>query len=757
MRYLKKLKHRSFREFFYRLKIESVKQKDKIRLLIKDEYLTDHEFLKNLNFPYSLIDDNQIKILDYLRNQKKNKFFIDLNKKDEYISIYKKYFQRQIRSSILKADEICNNRLNFFGKEITYDKEIFWNRDPISGKLWPKEYFSSIKIYNENSSIDIKYVWELNRCQFLIDLGKAYFLTNNEKYSKKIIDIIESWIDDNPYLIGVNWTSALEVAIRSISWIWAYHFCLESKNLSLSFLKKFLKILYLNAKYIDKHLSIYSSPYNHLIGELTALYFISVSFPEFDCSARWEPRSWSLLKENITKQFHKDGGSVEQATFYHHFTLGFFIMVALLRQKNNRQVPGFFWKTIENALNFSMYIIKPDKTIPKIGDVDNAQSIYFGRPHSWDFTNFLSLGAGIFNRGDMKNIAAEQKEEILWLQGPEKFHSYQKIKQEIPKQTSIFFKDSGYFIMRSGWGQDANYLCFDCGDQCSGLFTDDTPSAGHGHADCLSIIVSCLGKNFIIDPAVYTYCGPYKLEAYFRSTAAHNSIILNGQNQATYLGEMTWCHTFLPKIEKIIIKKDFDYVQAFHNGFQKLKNAAIHKRIIFFKKPEYWIIYDRVEGKGNYPLEAFFHFDVEKENIILEKNRGVIYTNDTKNVLLEFLPDMNICLHNGGQEGPIGGWKSQGYGMKEAGAVLTCCNKKDRPYWQMATIIYPFKKNPPQINLLDIYDGMISFSIKTNKVEDLIVINYHNKNIRYKEINTNVNLVCHRIDKKQINNKMIKI
>jgi hypothetical protein len=37
-----------------------------------------------------------------------------------------------------------------------------------------------------------------------------------------------------------------------------------------------------------------------------------------------------VLESTIDRQFHDDGGSVEQSTFYHHATLGFYILSAVL-------------------------------------------------------------------------------------------------------------------------------------------------------------------------------------------------------------------------------------------------------------------------------------------------------------------------------------------------------------------------------------------------------------------------------------------
>ena len=70
---------------------------------------------------------------------------------------------------------------------------------------------------------DHKIVWELNRHQHWILLAQAWLLTGRSEYLDEVWREFESWIRENPFQCGMNWTSALEVAFRALSWIWVYH------------------------------------------------------------------------------------------------------------------------------------------------------------------------------------------------------------------------------------------------------------------------------------------------------------------------------------------------------------------------------------------------------------------------------------------------------------------------------------------------------------------------------------------------------
>src|SRR5208283_5236598 len=69
---------------------------------------------------------------------------------------------------------------------------------------------------------DHKVTWELNRHQHLVTLAKAGLLSgnDNDKYVRELVAQWRSWIKANPYPLGINWASTLEVAFRSLSWIW---------------------------------------------------------------------------------------------------------------------------------------------------------------------------------------------------------------------------------------------------------------------------------------------------------------------------------------------------------------------------------------------------------------------------------------------------------------------------------------------------------------------------------------------------------
>ncbi|MCV4933228.1 hypothetical protein OFC23_32670, partial [Escherichia coli] len=72
---------------------------------------------------------------------------------------------------------------------------------------------------NSFSQGNKKFVWELNRHQYLLILGQAYLLTRERVFADVFLRHLSDWLTNNPPKIGVNWSSSLEISFRSLSWI----------------------------------------------------------------------------------------------------------------------------------------------------------------------------------------------------------------------------------------------------------------------------------------------------------------------------------------------------------------------------------------------------------------------------------------------------------------------------------------------------------------------------------------------------------
>ena len=147
-------------------------------------------------------------------------------------------------------------------------------------------------------------IWELNRHQHWLVLGRAFWLTGDHRYRNAMIGQLESWLRTNPPRTGINWASMLELGFRSLSWTWALHFLAADHGESVEspWLVDLLIGLDAQLTHVEHNLSHYFSPNTHLTGEALSLYVVGHALPELAASPRWIERGREILLREIDRQ-----------------------------------------------------------------------------------------------------------------------------------------------------------------------------------------------------------------------------------------------------------------------------------------------------------------------------------------------------------------------------------------------------------------------------------------------------------------------
>ncbi len=325
-----------------------------------------------------------------------------------------------------EADLVMQHRFDILGSGLRHwGDPISWNLDIKSGRKWPIHFYKRIKLSGLTciNGSDVKIPWELSRFQHLMPLIKAYFLKRDGKYGKEVVDQISDWITTNPFCYGVNWTCAMEVAIRACNWIWAWWAVREAAAWTDEFNKKFLKSIWQHGWYIEHNLEDKGGlRTNHYLSDIVGLLFIGIMFPQFKDAKRWKEFGVNELIRCMDEMVYPDGVSFENSTAYHRLVLELFVYSALLCRKNNINLPDPFWERLEKMFEFIMYCMRPDGRMPMIGDSDDGRFFILTDYYDWDrwdFRYLLSVGAVLFKRADFKTVAGKCHEEVVWLFGEE--------------------------------------------------------------------------------------------------------------------------------------------------------------------------------------------------------------------------------------------------------------------------------------------------------------------------------------------------
>jgi hypothetical protein len=468
------------------------------------------------------------------------------------------------------AQSVLAHRFPLLGATVETGPGIRWRRDYQHDRESGLEYFRRIPYLKFSAVGDHKFIWELNRHQHLVLLGQAYALTGAKEYPHEIRAQIESWLEQNPFQRGINWASALEVAFRALSWIWIYH--LTAEAMPEDFRRRFLTALYRHGRHLAQNLSVYFSPNTHLLGEAVALLALGVLFPAFPESSRWRARGAEIVEAQLAFQVRADGSHFEQSTYYHVYALDFFLFYYLIVGRPKHMEP-----VLARMAEYLDWLLGPARRMAFSGDDDGGRLFHpFGERDRFGRATLTTCGILLGNDrwiGSPETVA----EQAAWWLGAE--HLAAARVDQTPPTGARRFEESGTVFLQA----EDLFVQFDAGPLGWG-------GAGHSHADTLSVLVWFRGEPVFIDPGTYTYVADPEARNWFRGTAAHNTVSIDGKDQAQAAGPFRW--NSKPEVELSAWRSDANGGMAEatcrYNGFT-------HRRSILLESGRLLVL-DEVDG-----------------------------------------------------------------------------------------------------------------------------------------------------------------
>jgi len=607
-------------------------------------------------------------------------FYWDQNRRSELASEILRIYPEGRQATLHTAGFLLEHNIEIFGRSFEFGSLINWQMDPQTRYNWPHTFWAGIAT-SDASRGGVKWVWELNRHHHILILAKAYFLTNDERYANEALAQISSWIDQNPPLMGINWTSSLELSIRLINWIWVLELTKDSKALTEELFDKVERSISQQATYIFRHLSAYSSGNNHRVGEAAGLAFVGMMVPWLAGAQRWKQTGLEILTQEITNLILPDGGSAEQAPHYLLFILDFYFLIMRLAELNRVSIDPVWPERLRAAARFLQVLMDQQGHIPSIGDNDDAWVVRLD--DGLDVNNYhsvLASSAALFRDPDLKSTAIGWDEKSMWLLGEEGKKAYDNLDTVEQKPISCKFEASGYVSMKSACSQ----VVMDFGPLGYGSM------AAHGHADALSIWASIGGEECLVDSGTFAYQEGGIWRSYFRGTSAHNTIRIDGLDQSEMFGPFLWGKKANTRLLHWETQGDYDLIAAEHDGYKKL--GITHRRLILFLKPDILVVSDHVLGSGNHKIEQFWHLAPEYK-VELNGKRAELAIRQHKKVFEVWSSPLDNLSVVEGQLDPIQGWVSTHYGQKTPAPVLVHFGLSTLPV-RVISIIFPGYLSP---------------------------------------------------------------
>lgn len=523
------------------------------------------------------------------------RFFWNGSDLPQLITLMREKLPHEVEQTIEEADRICQHRIDLLGyRGLDFGPEIDWHFDVVHGKRSPRKPWFKLRYLDFDEVGDHKIIWELNRHQHLVSLAKAWCFTREEQYAAELLRQWYHWQQENPYPIGINWASSLEVGFRTLSWLWVRHLLADCLLVTKRCRLDLLRAVALNGRHIERYLSTYFSPNTHLLGEAVALFFAGTLCPELPRARRWQQLGWKIVLQEAERQVKADGVHFEQSVYYHVYALDFFLHARTLAVRNEMPIPAAFDQTIKKMLEFLCALSQAGPP-PRLGDDDGGRIFNPRRNCAEHMLDPLTTGAAIFGRADFKRAARGLREETLWLLGSAGAADFEALPVIKPSVSSVRFVPSGMCVMASA-EPVPQQLLIDAGPQGKG-------TAGHGHADALSVCLSVNGREWLADAGTFSYASAGAARDSFRGTAAHNTMQVDGLSQADPDGAFAWRSLPEVHVEQWVTGRTFDLFAGNHTGYRRMAEPVVHRRWVFHLKSHFWLIRDVAEGDGAHQLD----------------------------------------------------------------------------------------------------------------------------------------------------------
>ncbi len=590
--------------------------------------------------------------------------------KDENVSSSMK--EEWLKALLVKADQILENKLSYFDLEAKWHGEPFdWNSDHSSNKHAPLTFSPAVDYRDFEKNGDCKLVWEPNRCHHLVVLGRAYRATGERKYAEAVVKQIESWLDSNPVGKGMNWRSPMELSIRMINWVWAIDLIRDTGLFTGIFKERVLQSVYLHIWDVKRKFSKGSSANNHVIGEAAGVFIAITYFTEIKGLEDWLADCVTVLESEVHEQTFADGCNKELALGYHLFVLQFFIFSGVAGERSGKPFSKEYWSVIEKQLQFLGHLTDGGGVLQMYGDCDDGYVLDLGNQPDDPF-GLLCMGTVLFGRSDLKKWSQGFREPAWWLFGKAGWDVFQQTASDGDDTLqSLAFEDAGLYLLQYGkkGSSDQVSVLFDCGK------LGYQSIAAHGHADALSFTLKAFGEDIFVDSGTYDYFTFPQWRNYFRSTCAHNTVMVDGLDQSVMLGPFMWGERADCKKNQWQSTDNGGLVSGEHDGYARLSDPVIHRRTLELNgKAGVVEIVDELLSAADHKMAVCFHLAAQCQ---VEEIGGNCYRIVAANgqLTLEIDQSLEVQILFGRETEPVGGWVSQGYHQKVASyTIIASCS-----------------------------------------------------------------------------------
>ena len=498
-----------------------------------------------------------------------------------------------------EADRALAGRATLLGvDDMRLGEPIAWDLDFASGYRWPGAFYQDLEVTRLDDDSDAKVPWELSRGHQLVALARARVLFGDERCLAALEQQLGEWLAANPAGHGINWANPMEVAIRALNWCWAIGTLdRASVDLDRELRRRVTESLQVHGRHIAANLE--GTPYlrgNHYMADVLGLLVLGSCIEGDPAAARWARRAHLALEREVLSQVLPDGIGFEASLPYHGLSLEMLLLARHVARVSGAPFSERFDERLRRMSEASIALRQADGRIPQFGDSDSGRILPAdsSRPPVHDHLIWLAAA----ELGLPRPLPGPADPEVAWILGPSAWSAVAEARQATSALPTRF-DDAGIFVLAGG-GSSVVVRCGDVGQNGNG---------GHAHNDLLSFELFRDGP-LVVDSGTYTYTADPAARNAFRSAAAHNTIVVDGEepNPIDPADLFRLRQLARPTVHAFETTAAGARLCASHDGYRRLSCGATHRRELRLDGATGDLsIVDSIDGRGECECVAYVH------------------------------------------------------------------------------------------------------------------------------------------------------
>ena len=514
---------------------------------------------------------------------------------------------------------------------------------------------------------------EWSKFYFGLDLAHAYATTGDEAHLDTWQALVSSWIDQQEPDVDTS-----DVTARRLqNWLYAWQGFDTVPGVPGLDPDLQDRVLASMSAQLDHVTAELTPERNHRTLELFALLVVSLGLPVLDPDGERGEQAWALLQDNLLTDVWADGVHRERSTHYHLIALRSFLGARINVARFGGRVTPAYDERLRAACRFGLHLHRPDGQIPALSDSDAGS-----------YLDLLGLAADALDDEELRYVASGGASG------------------RAPTERCADFPVAGYHVQRSGWGQrepyeDERFLILGCGPLGDG---------GHGHYDALSVEAYGLGHPLVVDPGRYTYAeGEPNWRHWFKGTAAHNTVTVDGLDQQPYRPGKPRGPKFA---SRLLDRRSWDGVDLVHGEVSSPAYDAVHRRALLFVAGEYWLVLDTLRAAQPHDYALRWHLAHDDPPVVARQTGSMVRVS-TPTVLLDLYGTPETSLRVAVEPG----WVSSEYGVKTPAPVVVASPERTREV-TLLTLLAPRRAgSSPRLRSADLEAGNLVVELPDGTVD----------------------------------------